>query len=313
MQILIVEREVVAARAVADALQSRGHEVAVVASAQEALKKERPEVLIAAEELAGPSGLDLLEEYRRVGHEPHTIFVSASPSLESCQRALRLGAKEFLAKPFRLEDLLRAVEVEPAPALGLFERTYPARPHTLRACLRDVAAFAMQRGVGPSCRARCCTALGEVIENVIDHAYPFEQGELRITATVDERELVVTVTDWGVGCDADQTIRECLMDGGGLTRATALSEDLDLAGGLGLGTTVSMSFDARVVDLAGPERADLTELDFLEPDTSSEVLRTLGAAEGSDFLQLPPSLAVVVGRLLAGPDPRRLVAQALRS
>ena len=44
-----------------------------------------------------------------------------------------------------------------------------------------------------------------------------------------------------------------------------------------------------------------------------EVLRTLGTVEGSGFLQLPPSLAVVVGRLLAGPDPRRLVAQALRS
>ena len=313
MNILIVEDEAVVANAMAGALRARGHEVSIAIRAQDALALPRPEVLIADPEMAGLTGLDLLETYRRAGRAPRTVFVSAAPSLESCRRALRLGAAEFLSKPFRLEELVRAVEGEVAPNRPLFDRGYSASTKTLEVCLRDVAAFALRHDVGPTCRARCCTALGELIENVIQHAYPREAGSLQLTATVDERELVVTVSDFGVGCDLERELPGHLVREGGLARAAALSEKLECIGGPGLGTTVSMVFDARRVDFAGDEAADLTELDFLDPQTTREVLHTLRLAGGEGFLQLPPSLAVVIGRLLAGPDPRRIIAQALRS
>jgi CheY-like chemotaxis protein len=313
MQILIVEDELVVANAMACALQSRGHDVSIARNVREALGLPRPEVLVADPELPGLSGLDLLEEYRRTGHAPLTVFISSSPSLESCRRALRLGAREFLSKPFRLEELIHAVEATRAPARLLFVRDYRATRSNIEACLRELAAFALQRGVGPTCRARCCTALGELIENVIQHAFPFDEGEFQVTATVDERDLVVTLSDSGVGFDVDDVLSNYLLDDGGLARAAALSEKLDLVGGLGLGTTATLSFGAYHVDFAGADAVDLTELDFLEPETTRQVLSTVRMAESEGFLQLPPALAVVVGRLLAGPDPKRIVAQAFRS
>jgi CheY-like chemotaxis protein len=313
MQVLIVEAEATVANALASALKARGHQVSVAASTRDALSMPRPEVLIADPEMAGLTGLDLLETYQRAGQAPRTIFISATHSTKTCRRALQLGATEFLPKPFRLEELIKAVEEKRSPARPLLDCSYAATPSNLESCLRDVAAFALRHGVGPTCRARCCTALGELIENIIQHAYPFEVGEFAVIATVDERELVVTVSDYGVGGDLEQSLPDVVMNGGGLARAASLSEELDCVGGLGLGTTISMVFDTRRGDFGDDEITDLSEFDYLGPDMTREVMQTLRVAEGEEFLQLPPSLAVVIGRLLAGPDPRRIVAQALRS
>mgnify|MGYP001822458897 CR=1 FL=1 len=161
MEILIVEDEPAVACAVARALESRGHRVRVAASAQDALALARPDVLITDLQLGGLSGLDLLEHYRRRGPAPRTIVVTGDPSLESCRRALRLGASEFLSKPFRLEELVRAVEDGGAPKPTVFRASYAVWMTSAEECLRDLVAFLLQRGVGPTGRARIATAVGE--------------------------------------------------------------------------------------------------------------------------------------------------------
>lgn len=313
MQVLIVEEEPSVANAMTFALESRGHTVVVARDAQAALNLARPDVLIADPELPGFSGLDLLEEYGHGGVSPRTIFVASEPSLESCRRALRLGAAEFLSKPFRLEELVRAVEAKHAESRSIFEETYAVGEHVVELCSRDLAAFALRRGVGPTCRARACSALGEVIENVRLHAYPMGEGSLRMTATIDERDLIVTIIDDGIGLDAALVATDIMTDGGGLARVSALAEDLDVRGEFGVGTTVQLRFGVYTVDYAGENQADLTELDFLTPDTTRQILATLEMEGAESFFQLTPSLAVVIGRLLAGPDPERLAAQVLRS
>lgn len=313
MRVLIVENEVVVARAIASALESRGHRVQVALDAEAAFSLPVPEVLIADPEMRGLSGLDLLARYRRQGQSPRSVFISANPSLESCQRALRLGASEFLSKPFRLDELVKAVECEDQASVPLFEETYSTSATCVETVLRDLAAFALRHGVGPTCRARCCTAVGEIVENVCRHAYAADGGELRVTATVDARDLIVTIADDGIGVDTAEVVTEHLSVSGGLTRAAALAENLEIVGGENGRTTVTLHFGAYRVDYAGEQLADLTELDFLTPETSREVLATLECEGGERFFQLPPSLAVVIGRLLAKPDPQRAIAQALRS
>ena len=313
MQVLIVEEELSVANAMAYALEARGHAVTVASSAQVALGLPQPDVLIADPELPGISGLDLLEQYHHADIAPRTVFISATPSLESCRRALRLGASDFLSKPFRLDELVRAVELENAEPSVVLEETYDVATNPLETCLRDLAAFGIRRGLGPTCRARACSAVGEIVDNVIKHAYPFGEGELRMTATVDQRALVVTLIDNGIGLDTNQVATEIMSVSGGLSRASSLSESLDLRGEPGVGTTVQLSFGSYLVDFAGDDHADLTELDYLTPDTARQILSTLELEGSESFFQLTPSLAVVIGRLLSGPDPQRIAAQALRS
>ncbi|MFT7487039.1 MAG: CheY-like chemotaxis protein [Candidatus Paceibacteria bacterium] len=313
MQVLIVEEEQSIASAMAFALESRGHCVHVASDARNALNLPRPDVLIADPELPGISGLDLLEQYRHRGATPRTIFISSAPSLESCRRALRLGASEFLSKPFRLEELVRAVESKHPEPKALFEECYPLSNDVVENCLRDLAAFAIRRGVGPTCRARACSAVGELVENVMRHAYPDAEGSVRMSVTIDERDLTITIIDDGVGMDTAEIIADLMEFQGGLSRAAALSEDIDLRADIGVGTTVQLRFGAYTVDYSGADKADLTELDFLTPETTRQILSTLELEGAESFFQITPALAVVIGRLLAGPDPERLVAQALRS
>jgi hypothetical protein len=58
---------------------------------------------------------------------------------------------------------------------------------------------------------------------------------------------------------------------------------------------------------------DLCDEDFLMPDVARRVLHALRRPETAHVHELSPALAVVVGRLLAGPESRSLAERALWS
>lgn len=315
MEILIVEDEPAVAGAMAGALESRGHAVRVAASAEEALALPRPDILITDLQLSGLSGLDLLEEYRRLGPAPRTIVVTGNPSLESCRRALRLGACEFLSKPLRLNDLVRAVENGEAARPILFRASYAIWMTSVGECVRDLAGFLVQRGVGPTCRARICTAVSELIENVVNHAYPDVPGDVHLKAIVEEREVVVTVADDGVGFSSEKISARhlCSPLHDGLARASSLAEGIEIDTRPGQGASISLRFGSYHADYDDGENVDLSELDFFSPSTSRQILHALQVEGTENFFQLSPALAVVIGRFLSGPDPEKVVPQALWS
>ncbi len=315
MDILIVEDELVIARAMASALESRGHSVRIVESAEAALGMTRPEVLITDLQLGGLSGLDLLIEYKRQGLVPRTVFVTGNPTLETCREAFRLGASEFLSKPFRLEELIDAVEKREPCSDARFEASYSAEPANVERAARDLAAFALKHRVGPTCRARLATATAEIVKNAVEHAYPYGHGKVWIDATIDEREVVVRVHDDGVGFSSPEIAEVHLISArhDGLARAAALAEGIELQSSPGMGASIMLRFGAYYVDYDESEQVDLSELDFFTPETSEQVMRTLQVDDGESFLQVSPALAVVIGRLLSGPDPSRIAAQVLRS
>jgi hypothetical protein len=91
----------------------------------------------------------------------------------------------------------------------------------------------------------------------------------------------------------------------------ALSEDMLVATAPGKGTEVTLRFSVSRADLGDALTIDLTERDWLTPDVARNVLHSLERRDTADLFQLSPSLAVVVGRLLAGPDPRRALEHSL--
>jgi FixJ family two-component response regulator len=315
MDILIVESELVIAEAMASVLQTRGHAVVIVNSAEQALVHPLPEVLVAEWQLCGPDGLDLLSEYRLQGGQPHTVFIASDPTLEGCREAFHKGAAEFLAKPFRLKELVQAVEQAGAVREAHFHASYTANRESQQIAPRDLLAFALRQRVGPTCRARMATAVAELIQNSVEHAYPCRMGEIWIDATVDEREMVVRVHDDGIGFDSAKVAGEHLASTrhNGLARAAALAERIELESCVGQGATIILRFGACLVDYDTDDNIDLSELDFFTPDTSEQLLRTLEVDGVESIFQVSPAQAVVIGRLLCGPDPSRIAAQALRS
>ncbi len=67
------------------------------------------DLIISDIQLPGKSGVDWLMELRKQGSPATFIFITADADLDTAIAALRLGAEDFIMKPFRMEQILTAV------------------------------------------------------------------------------------------------------------------------------------------------------------------------------------------------------------
>ncbi len=79
-------------------------------TAQELCQRCHFDLLIVDIRLPGRSGLECIQELRASGGAMDVIFITAYADVEGTIAALRAGASDFVLKPFRLEQILTAVE-----------------------------------------------------------------------------------------------------------------------------------------------------------------------------------------------------------
>jgi len=79
-------------------------------SPRELLDSFRPDLLLLDLDTAGPGGLELISEIRRQATVP-IIVLSSRTDERDAVAALELGADDFLAKPFGLDELLARIRV----------------------------------------------------------------------------------------------------------------------------------------------------------------------------------------------------------
>lgn len=87
--------------------------VASARSATEALELLRShtvDLLLLDIFMPGPSGIDLMAAIRRQALDVDVIFVTAARDAATIDRALKLGAVDYLIKPFEFERLKQALE-----------------------------------------------------------------------------------------------------------------------------------------------------------------------------------------------------------
>jgi FixJ family two-component response regulator len=110
--VFVVDDDVSTREALTGLLRSVGHRVTAFPSAQaflQFLPQTLPACLILDVRLPGLSGLDLQRELELRGLDIPIIFVTAHGDIQMAVRAMKAGAIEFLAKPFREQDVLDAV------------------------------------------------------------------------------------------------------------------------------------------------------------------------------------------------------------
>ena len=111
--VLVVDDEPVITRALAAALQARGHRVALAASGGEALAEVAtrvPDVIILDLGLPDIDGLDVCRQLREWTDTP-IIVLTAQGAETSKVEALDLGADDYMTKPFSTPELLARVRV----------------------------------------------------------------------------------------------------------------------------------------------------------------------------------------------------------
>ena len=105
--------------------------VVTFSSAQEFLRYDRPEApacLVLDIRLHGLNGLELQQQLIRDGVQLPIIFITGHGDIPMSVRAMKAGAVEFLTKPFRERQLLRAIEQAASP-LFRHRKIIVARAH----------------------------------------------------------------------------------------------------------------------------------------------------------------------------------------
>jgi DNA-binding NtrC family response regulator len=110
--VLIVEDEVTQRRLIADILEREGHPVSEAGSVEEALAvigDERPDLVLCDWRMPGRDGGELLRELRLAGVHCAFVVMTAYGSIAHAVEAIRMGADDYLSKPFEREALLLAI------------------------------------------------------------------------------------------------------------------------------------------------------------------------------------------------------------
>jgi FixJ family two-component response regulator len=116
--IAVVDDDALVRESLCDCMESAGYSVGAFASAEEFLASNSDKdadclivdiaCLILDIQLPGETGLEMQRRLRN-GAGPSIVFVTANATDANRETALKLGAKSFLSKPVRCQDLVNAV------------------------------------------------------------------------------------------------------------------------------------------------------------------------------------------------------------
>ena len=109
MRVLLIEDHRPLVRALKQGLEEEGFAVDIAHDGEEGDHKARSadyDVVILDLMLPKEDGLSLLKRWRRDGLTTHVLVLTARDTIEDKVRGLDLGADDYMAKPFQLEELL---------------------------------------------------------------------------------------------------------------------------------------------------------------------------------------------------------------
>ena len=152
--ILVVDDEAASRYALSRVFQSKFRvvEAASVSQARERLQSDRPHIVLLDYNMPGEDGLVLLQEMKNDRDAPAVIMVTAHGSERLAVEAMKLGAYDYLAKPYELDELRLVVQ-------RAFERQDLRREvHGLRDQLASEGQFGPMIGSSPAMRELFQTA-----------------------------------------------------------------------------------------------------------------------------------------------------------
>jgi DNA-binding NtrC family response regulator len=154
-QVLIADDEALIRQSVRAVLAHEGFEVSMAASGTEAwlrFREDRPDIVLLDLVLGDVDGLELLRRMRQETPDAKVVLISAHGSIESAVTAMKLGAYDFIKKPFELEEIVAAVR-------------NAARTSTLENRIAYLAAQERKRTSGGAF-VHAAPAMGRLLEQV---------------------------------------------------------------------------------------------------------------------------------------------------
>lgn len=111
--VMLVDDEILTLNNLKKALEKEGYEIILAESGERALdllESCRPHLILLDLVLPGISGLEVLKKVKETDREIIVIMMSAYEILEKAVEAMKLGAYDYLLKPFKLSELKATVQ-----------------------------------------------------------------------------------------------------------------------------------------------------------------------------------------------------------
>lgn len=108
-RILVVDDDLEMCRLLEEFLQGEGFQVYATGDSLEAsnlIKREEFDLIITDLKMNVLKGLDLLEEVQRIAPLTPVIIITAFGTIESAIKAMKMGAYDYITKPFQMDELL---------------------------------------------------------------------------------------------------------------------------------------------------------------------------------------------------------------
>ena len=116
--VLIVEDEAIMRESLSDWLKDEGYEVETAEEGEEALQRignKEFGVAVLDLRLPGKDGLEVLREAVKQNPKLKGIIMTAYPSVETAVEAMKIGAVDYIVKPFTPDALEKAIEATLGP------------------------------------------------------------------------------------------------------------------------------------------------------------------------------------------------------
>lgn len=113
MRILIVDDDPIGGRMMQFLLTEQGYQVEMVDNARGALalvERQPPDLMLLDVNLPQLNGFEIYQRLRDDGYDLPVIFVTAKGELEDRLQGLRMGADDYICKPFQPAELTARVE-----------------------------------------------------------------------------------------------------------------------------------------------------------------------------------------------------------
>lgn len=114
-KVLVVEDEPGIWQFLQEGLEEEGFEVAVATDgvqASELIFRFHPDLILLDWMLPEKSGMEVLQEFRAINQETPVIFLTAKDTLDDTLAGFKIGANDYLKKPFHFEELLQRISVQ---------------------------------------------------------------------------------------------------------------------------------------------------------------------------------------------------------
>lgn len=112
-KILVADDDMVARDLLAEALKKEGYAVEAFASGEEVIargRQGRVDLVLTDIRMGAVDGLTVLREFKRMSPDTAVVMLTSFGSLEGAIEAIKQGAYDYLAKPFKKEDIKLVVK-----------------------------------------------------------------------------------------------------------------------------------------------------------------------------------------------------------